>query len=246
MRKEVRAELLKLRTARTFWGFAATILGLVIVITVLALALDKGSLDDSEDNVRSLLSTAGGGALLVLVLGVVFGAGEFRHGTIAWTLLVTPDRFRVIAAKTLASAIAGLVVGVAIAAVTAVIALPWLSAKGVAMPSTGELIELFLGGILYTTLAGALGTAVGMLLRNQVAAIVLVLVVLFVIDPTLSVFIDGYEKYSLSGLNVAMSGGPAEDVGGDVLPLWSAALVWGAYTGALAAAAAVLMSRRDI
>ena len=40
---------------------------------------------------RDLLSVAGFSGLLALVLGVVVGAGEYRHGTIAWTLLVTPQ-----------------------------------------------------------------------------------------------------------------------------------------------------------
>jgi ABC-2 type transport system permease protein len=245
MSRLVAAELLKLRTTRTFWGLAGATLGLVVLITVLTLALDSGLRDESD--VRGVLSTAGASGLLLLVLGVVFSAGEYRHGTIATTLLVTPDRLRATAAKTLACAAAGLVVGLVVAAVTAAIALPWLAAKDAPALSTGEVLGLFGGGVLYTSLAGALGAGVGALLRNQVAAVVLVLVLLFVIDPAVSALAEDYTKYSLAGLGVSLSGGPAEDVnGGELLAFWAAALLWAGYTAVFVAAAALLTSRRDI
>jgi ABC-2 type transport system permease protein len=241
----VYSELLKLRTTRTFWGLTGATLGLVVLVTVLTLALDSKL--HSENDVRSLLSSAEGGGILMLVLGVVFSAGEYRHGTIASTLLVTPNRLRAVAAKTIACAAAGLAVGLAIAAITAAIGLPWLSAGSVPTLSTGELLGLFLGGVLYTALACSLGAGVGALLRNQVAAVVLVLVLLFVVDPAVSAVAEGYAKYSLGGLGTALSGGPAENVaGGNLLPFWLAALLWTAYTTVLVAVAAVLVSRRDV
>jgi ABC-2 type transport system permease protein len=239
------AELLKLRTARTYWALAGAAVGLVVLITVLTLALT----DDfrNEDDVRSVLATAGASGLLMLVLGVVASAGEYRHGTIASTLLFTPNRLRVMAAQALACAVAGLVVGLAAAALTAAIALPWLSAKGAPSLSGGELLGLFFGGVLYGALAAALGAGVGALLRNQVVAVVLVLVVLFVVDPTVSALVDDYAKFSLGGLGASMSGGSAEDAGAsDLLPFALAALVWAGYTAVLVVAAAILTARRDI
>jgi ABC-2 type transport system permease protein len=243
--RPLRAELLKLVTARTFWGLAGATVGLVVLVTVLTLALESSL--RTEDDVRALLSTAGASGLLLLVLGVVFSAGEYRHGTIAWTLLVTPDRLRVVAAQALACAVAGGVVGLVAAALTAAIGLPWLSAKDAASLSTGELLGLFLGGVLYTSLAAALGAGVGALLRNQVAAVVLVLVILFVIDPAVSAIVEDYAKYSLSGLGISLSGGTGEDFSGEeLLPVWAAALIWAGYTAALVVAAAAVTARRDV
>jgi ABC-2 type transport system permease protein len=239
------AELLKLRTARTYWALAGATLGLVLLITVLTLALTDEF--RTEDDARSVLSTAGASGLLLLVLGVVAGAGEYRHGTIASTLLFTPNRLRVMAAQALACAAAGLAIGLATAALTAAVALPWLSAKGAASLSAGELLGLFGGGCLYTALAGALGAGVGALLRNQVVAVVLVLVVLFIVDPTVSSLVEDYSKFSLNGLGLSMSGGSGDDLGGtDLLPFGVAALVWAGYTAVLVVAAAVLTARRDI
>ncbi len=243
--RQLRSELLKLRTTRTFWALVGTAVGLVVLITVLTLALDTKL--NTEGDVRGVLSTAGASGLLLLVLGAVFSAGEYRHGTIAWTLLVTPNRLRVMVAQALACAVAGAVVGVGIAALTAAIALPWLAAKDAASLSTGQLVGVFAGGALYTALAAALGAGMGAVLRNQVVAIVLVLVILFVVDPAIAALVEGYDRYSLSGLEAALIGGTAEESRVDELPpFWLAALLWAAYTAVLVGAATVLTSRRDI
>jgi ABC-2 type transport system permease protein len=241
----VSAELLKLRTTRTFYGLAGAALGLVMLIVVLVLALSDDPFDESD--VRSLLSTAGGAGLLVMILGVVASAGEYRHGTIAWTLLVSPVRLLVAAGQALACALAGAAIAAAAAALTAVVALPWLGAKDAASLSSGDVIGILAGGILYGALAGAFGAGLGALLRNQVVAVVLVLVLLFVVDPTLTALVDGYDKFSLSGLQTSITGGTEEDFGGeDLLPFGLATLVWVGYTAVLVGAAALLTSRRDI
>jgi ABC-type transport system involved in multi-copper enzyme maturation permease subunit len=243
--RQLRSELLKLRTTRTFWLLIGITAGLVVLITVLTLALDT-QLETTADT-RAVLSTAGASGLMLLILGIVFAAGEYRHGTIAWTLLVTPDRLRVAAGQALACAIAGAAIGAGIAALTAVVALPWLAAKDAPALSGGEAIGLFAGGVLYTALAAALGAGVGALLRNQAAAIVLLLVILFVIDPVVTALVEDYGRYSLSGLGAALIGGTADEAGVNELPpFWLAALLWAGYTTLLVSAAAVLTSRRDI
>jgi hypothetical protein len=75
---------------------------------------------------------------------------------------------------------------------------------------------------------------------------VLVLVLLFVVDPTLIALFDGYERFSLSGLGTSITGGSEEDLDADLLPFWAATLIWTGYTAVLVAAAALLTSRRDI
>jgi ABC-2 type transport system permease protein len=240
----LRAELLKLRTTRTAWAFAGAALVLLLLAIVLPLAIDSNFA--GEDDVRSVLSSAGVIGLMMLVLGVVSSAGEYRHGTIAATLLVTPNRLLVSAAQALTCAVAGLVMGLVGVALTAAIALPWLAAKDAATLGGGELAGLFAGIVLYVGLTGALGAGVGALLRNQVAAVVLLLVVIFVVDPALAAVIHGYEKYSLNGLSTAITGGTGSDTDTDLLPVWAAVLVWGAYTAVFVGAAALLTSRRDI
>ena len=241
MTRLVGSELLKLRTTRTFWGLAGAALGLVLLIVLLTVAIEDSF--GAEHDVQDLLSATGLSGLLTLVLGLVVGAGEYRHGTIACTLLVTPNRLRAVGAQVLACGVAGFVIGLTVATITAVIALPWLAAKDAVMPGGGELLRIFLGGALYAGLAAALGTGLGALLRNQVAAIVIVLVQIFVVDPSLAALIDGAEDFTLTGLGVAMSG--AAD-GSEALPLGTAALVWAGYTALFGVLAALRTAKRDI
>jgi ABC-2 type transport system permease protein len=240
----VGAELLKLRTTRTSWALASSAIGLLLLTLILTLALTTRF---TEAEALSALSSAGFAGLMALILGVVYSAGEYRHGTIAWTLLGTPDRLRVASGQAIACAIAGLAIGLVSVVLSAAIGMPWLSVKDAPTLASGDVVELFVGNLLYAGLAGAFGVAVGALLRNQVAAIVLVLLILFAVDPAVGALVSGYEKYSLTGLATAMSGGSAEDIDApDLLSIWQAALLWSAYTVVLVWAAALLTSRRDV
>lgn len=236
------AELLKLRTTRTFWALAGSAAGLVLLIVVLTLAIDDQL--NTQREVRDLLSSAGLSGLLTLVLGVVVGAGEYRHGTIASTLLVTPNRLRAVAAQVIACFLGGLAIAGATVALELAVGLPWLSSKEVLMPSAGDLARDLAGGILYAGLAAALGAAVGALLRNQVAAVVSILVLIFVVEPTVGALLEGVAPFTLTGLGAAMSGASGDDT--DLLAPGVAALIWAGYASLLAMLAAFRTAKRDI
>jgi ABC-2 type transport system permease protein len=237
----VGAELLKLRTTRTFWALSGSALGLVLLIVVLNVAIEDTF--GAEHDVVELLSTVGLCGLLTLVLGAVIGAGEYRHGTIASTLLVTPQRLRAVGAQVLAGALGGLAIGLGVGAITAAIAIPWLAVKDAAMPPAGELLQVFVGGGVYAGLAAAFGVGLGALLRNQVAAVVIVLVTIFVVEPALAALIEGFGAFTLTGLGAAITG---VDEGSDVLAPGTAVFVWALYATVLAVLAAISTSRRDI
>jgi ABC-2 type transport system permease protein len=236
------AELLKIRTTRTFWGITAGAVGLVLLIVVLSLSLDDSL--NTETNVHDLLSVAGFSGLLALVLGVVVGAGEYRHGTIAWTLLVTPRRLRAVSAQVLACGLAGIVIGLTAFVLATAVAIPWLSAKDAPLPSVSELLELVAGVVAYAGLAAALGAGLGALLRNQVAGVVIVLVGLFVVDPTLAALDESLAAFTLSGLGAAING--ASDDSSNLLAPVTAGLVWALYALLFVTLAAIRTANRDI
>ena len=78
----LRAELLKLRTTRTFVAFVGAAVGLSLLVVVLTTVI----VDDlNEEDVR-MLFTADFSSLFILLLGVMGMAGEWRHRTITATV----------------------------------------------------------------------------------------------------------------------------------------------------------------
>ena len=135
-------------------------------------------------------------------------------------------------------------------AATAVVGLAWLDSRGIDLAISGlQVAGVFLGGALFAALSGALGSALGSLLANPVAAVALALLVLFVLEPVLTGLIDGYQRYSLTGVRTAISGGAAQSAGdpeGGLPSFWLAAALWTAFTAALLLAATALVRRREI
>lgn len=243
----IAAEFLKLRTTRTFWFLALSMLALTALFTVADLATETPA---TADDARSLISTFGIGGLLMLVLGIISSAGEYRHGTITSTFLAAPDRRRVLLAKLLASALTGVLVAIASALLLLAIALPWLSADGESLASLGiggaELLGIVARTTAYVAISAMLGVGLGALLANQLAAIAVVPVFLIVVDPVLSLLIDGYDTYSLGGLWSALGGENSGDAGFEVLDPVPAALLYLGYVSAVAAVAAAISQRRDV
>ncbi len=125
MTRLVQAELLKLwttRTVRVLLALAAA--GAAALVTlVLVLAGRPGQPALGDDALRQLVGVPNGPlTLAALVLGVLGMAGELRHGTATATatFLVTPVRGRVVAAKLVAAAVAGLAIALVTTAVVVV------------------------------------------------------------------------------------------------------------------------------
>ena len=145
MKALIQAELLKLRTVRTVgWTVAAT-LAFVPLSIVLAItrpdAANSGGLDSTE-GFRNVIAGASSGGVLMIVIGIIAMAGEFRFNTVTSVFLVTPDRRSVVGAKLASTALTGLAVGIASSLLTLAIALPWLSSRNVDVSShLGDIVD---------------------------------------------------------------------------------------------------------
>jgi ABC-2 type transport system permease protein len=239
--RALRAELLKLRTTRTFFALAGSAVALSLVVTVLIGLLTK---DFKPPDARDLYNVDATG-LFILLLGAIGMAGEWRHRTIANTVLSMPHRLRLLLAKFLAYAAGGaflsLLVNVAVMAVATLI----LSLRGVALPPVADIADILWRNLLVAAYLGAIGVAVGGLIRNPAVAIVLLLVVLFVVDNTLGGLVpDVYRFTPLSGAPGGVTGSGGDNV--DLLSLGAALAVMAAWLAVFFAATATTFTRRDL
>lgn len=242
----LQAELLKLRTTRTFAALA-----LVAVVTSMLLAgLTSVLGEPTQDSVLVEVFNSDTSSLFILILAIVGISGEWRHRTITSSLLAAPDRLRFLAAKTLAFAAAGAALSLAISVAVAVLGYAVLSVRGLPVPEVGELLAMFGRNAIASALVGAFGVAIGGLVRNQPTAIVGVLLLTFLVEPTvISVLPEVGPFGPFVGLPLGVQDISGGDVGFTELELLAPGLaVLGmlAWIGAFFAAATVLLQGRDV
>ena len=246
MKRLLEAELIKLRTTRTFAALAGVAIGISLLITVLVSILSEPSQDEVLTDVFS--SDASG--LFILLLAVVGITGEWRHRTITSSLLAAPDRLRFLAAKTIAFAAAGIVLSLLIAVAVAIVGVRHPHDPRPADPGARRVDRAGAPERSVAALWGGLGVALGALVRNQAVAVVGVLLLIFVVDSVITALVPSVGRYSpFSALPTAVAGLPAEDAGipdVDLLPGGLAALAMLAWIRALFAIGAVLLIRRDV
>jgi ABC-2 type transport system permease protein len=248
MTRLVQAELLKLWTTRTTRVLLAlaTAGTAALVALVLALAGRPGQPALGDDALGQLVGVPNGPlTLAALVLGVLGMAGEFRHGTATPTFLVTPVRGRVVAAKLIAAAVAGLAIALLATAVVVAIALPWLPAKGVEVNLTDPGLAARVAGLAAAVaLHAVLGTGLGALLGNQFAAVIVGLLWWQGGVEDLAVGLlrrPGLDRWLPDGAAAALTA-PSDGT----LAMWTGGLLFAAYGLGLALLGGRLVVRRDL
>jgi ABC-2 type transport system permease protein len=237
--RALQAELLKLRTTRTFFAFVASAVGLSLVIVILFTALA----DFDQEDVRSAF-TADFASLFITLLGAIGMAGEWRHRTIANTVLSIPQRTRLLGAKLIAYAVGGallsLFVNIAIMIVGSLI----LSSRGVDTLSFGDLLDVLWRNLAVAAFLGPIGVCVGTLIRNPAVAIVVILAWGFVLENTLGALAPDVEKFMPT--QGAPSGVQQVDAGFAHLSTGVALLVMAGWVAVLAAPALATFTKRDL
>jgi len=215
MRDLVAAEWLKLRTTRLVYGMAAAaVLLSVAAVTGGVLATDRsGTPLASTRGLKQVLSLTGTGALVMLLVGILIAAGEYRHGTVADTFLTTPRRHRVVLAKLVVSAAAGLGTGLITAAGGVATATAVFNLEGDTFPIGDSEVWLTLAGTLaYTTLFAVLGVALGTLIRNQVLAVAVALAWIGIVEHILISLAPAVGRWLPAMAGQAIVRTPIEDI----------------------------------
>ena len=237
MSRSLRSEWVKLVTTRTFLWIALADLALV-VITSISVAASSDSINTASDD-RSVAQIAGVAVLFALVGGIVAMAGESTHGTITQTLLVTPVRQRVFAAKAVAAAVVGIVLALVSEAVVLLITVPGAGLSVHAARAT------LLGVLMAAPLAATLGVGLGAVVRGQGGGIAIALIWLLVGENLMPLISRDATRYVPGRAFAALASGSRH--GSDVvLGMGGGGAAAGAWTALFVAVGLVMLLARDV
>ncbi|MEY3625337.1 MAG: hypothetical protein RL696_718 [Actinomycetota bacterium] len=254
----IKSEWRKLIYARANWGLliAATLISVLSVVVTPFILDSQGELFgltlESTEAVDSVYANGISGYIFAIILGILLMAGEFRHGTAVATFLTAPKRVSVVLNKLLIAGIAGILL-MWISTAFSMFA-GWLtlqSFENVGTPSENLVLNTLLASTIGGAVLGVIGVAIGVLVRNQMLAIVGALIYLFVIDPLLLALLPEAGKWLPSGLITAMMALEidAPELGFDTsnyLPPFAAAGVLLAFGAVFASIAITTTLRRDV
>ena len=239
-----RSEWMNLTSTRLLWGVVPGSL-LVSIAAVLGAVLSaEGAGVDLEATagVNRALHVSGTGSILVLALGIIISAGEYRTQTAIDTFLTTPQRGRVLAAKMVIGATAGLTIGALSAATTLVAAQLAYGIEDASFPTSNNEVWLTLAGaILYAGLFGLLGVAIGGLIRNQVVAIIGAFAWILVIENVIISVSTDFAQWLPGAAGQAIVRTPDRDL----LAPATATVLLAAYGLTIAAVGIAVSARRD-
>ena len=249
----MRSEWIKVFSTKYWWimfliGVALTALGSLPILLLGSLAEGENipELDLADPALlNQVWSTMGSATVVALIIGILSFTGEYRHETITDTFLTEPRRGRVIAAKAVVNAFLGVLLALVAAA-------PWSPWRcGCCRPSTPRSSGRWWGGccwrpMLTFALYAILGVSVGALITNQVAAVVLGLLWVLLIEGLIAAIRPEVGKWLPGGAAQSILGVTDPGTGIDLLAPPLAVVVLLAYTVALAALASGTTLRRDI
>lgn len=198
MIRVLRAELLKVRADRPsrvlvllglLLGLGSAILtGLLVIQPELAAGRPVTVLGGEPSAMIAILNGAiPMTRILAVVSGVMAMCREYSHRTLAQTYLSTPNRYSVIGAKAGAQFLVGLIIGLISVVIGLVVAVGFVIACGGSLfLDQGGTWGALLLGVLSTAIWSLIGCAAGVLIRDVVITLAVVLGFCFLVDPTLA------------------------------------------------------------
>lgn len=265
-----RAETTKQFTT-SLWWILAIVLVVYIGFTAAAVAFvfaaaATGSLPGDapavpEDALPPVLySTAtSAGYVFPLLIGTLMVTSEYRHKTLTSTFLATPRRGRVLTAKVAVGVLLGVLFGVVGIVASVGPSAGLLAAYGLETAiASGDTWAQFGRMLLAYVLWALIGIGVGALVRNQVGAIVGVLVFTQFLEPIgrmAAGFVDGLSDVTrflpgaagdtLVGASLYATAMTGATTGGD-LDWWAGGLVLAGYAVVLVVVGHLVSWRRDV
>lgn len=252
MKALVDAELLKLRSTRM--QAALVLATLVLEVMTVVVSVPKAgdadapvSLDAPELLARVVGESFGVPEVLILLFGVLAITQEFRYGTATSTFLVSPRRGRVLLAKWLSVALASVPLTVLSLAVAFAVGVPLINSRGGNVTVGAELWQVVAASFAVMALLGVLGVAFGALVRNQIVAVVAVLVWMLAVEQIVTTSYPAVGKWLPIGATFGfLQLGSALTTKGNMLSGPAAGSLLALYGVVACVAAYVVTPKRDI
>mgnify|MGYP001823406867 CR=1 FL=1 len=217
----VRAELRKLTSTKMPLAF---LIVLVVIGAATAVAVAFGTdMDGSKTFIstaadqQSMMAFAGNALVSAGLFGAIAVAREYGHGTVVLTFLATSRRSEAVSAQLAAAFVAGSVLGLFGAGISAGSVAAGLTATDFGfMVSVSDLVQVLTASTLAGGAGAVLGAGVGALIRNTGGAVTGT-ILLLVILPPLAVqmvsetasWIPGTLANVVSGIESSVAIGPA-------------------------------------
>jgi len=235
----LKAELLKLRTTRTF----GVVVGVSALVSVALAVLGAGF--DKKISAHELF-TNNSITYVIVLLGAIGMTGEWRHRTITSTILASPDRVRLLSAKVMASAAAGVVLVFLVTVVTMIAGTIALKSGGHPTLGVSGLADVLWRNLALAAVLGPLGVCIGAIGRNQIVTVVVLIAVAAVLEPQLFAASHAVGQFGpLAEAPGAVLGGSSATTEG-MLAAGPALAVMIAWTVAAFGAAAIRLRNRDL
>lgn len=256
----IRSEFRKFFTTRLWWGMAIAIfVGGAAFSALFGFLLtgepQEGVPTGDPTQVASSVYTGGLsiGYLLLLTVGVLQIGSEYRHKTISGTFLSTPRRLRAMLAKVVAllgiGALYGIISLVGSVSVGSVV----LGLRDRDAFPSGTIVRTLALSLLVLGLWALIGLGIGILIPNQVAALLIGVGVAWIVEPIIGFAMTFWEfgrehvaqflpSSATNAIVNAVTNGPDEVR----LEWWGGALTLTAYAAVLAGIGIWRTTRADI
>jgi ABC-2 type transport system permease protein len=248
MSRLIKAELLKQRTTRTSLLLLVWMVGLILLLILLhVLSLSTAHLSSADGQLKVAGWGTTVGALFAALLGAMSITAEIRHGTIRPTFLATPRRRRVVAAKLAATGLIGIGVGLLAEGLVAGIEAAGLAARSIPNQLTaGDYAQLIGGGAAAAGCFAAIGLGVGAVVRQQVGAVVGLVIWLLLIETILIGNVPSAGKFAPGAAAGAIAGAIQTQSASALVAPGIGVLLLAAYAAAAAIGGTILTDRRDV
>jgi ABC-2 type transport system permease protein len=246
----IRSEWIKLRTVRMNLVLFIIAVAFPVIVSILVASL--GDITDlTVSDVAGLVTGSSVvTALLLGVVGAVSISAEFAHGTIRPTFAATPRRMRVLIAKAIVTAVFAAVAETLVVVFCYVVSSAIATSRGATLSLSGqpEARAALIGIVIFAVIVSLLGLGLGMVIRNTPAAVAVLILWPAVVENIVLLIlsaagVDNPLKFLpyISGFGLGNPDAATPDSLGRV----AGGIYFGVVTAVVAAAGAVITTRRD-